>query len=71
MINEFWKPGCFGIIDDDKGKEYLEINEWLIYLIEVYLVRNEKFGTNQKCEGFSFYWIDQLFWHLVGSHGSL
>ena len=71
VINEFWKSGCFGIIDDDTGKEYLEINECLICLIEVYLVRNEKFSTNQRYEGFSFYWIDQLFWHLVGSHRSL
>ena len=22
VINEFWKPGCFGIIDDDKGALY-------------------------------------------------
>lgn len=49
------KIRMFGIIDDDTGKEYLEINECLICLIEVYLVRNEKFSTNQRYEGFSFY----------------
>ena len=47
--------GKGSLLYDDTGKEYLEINECLICLIEVYLVRNEKFSTNQRYEGFSFY----------------